>query len=234
MSTKLSILVIEDEKNICNFIKTSLQLQDYKIITAATAAEGLSIANSGSVDLILLDLGLPDMDGVNIIRQIRSWSSMPIIVISARTKEQDKVEALDCGADDYITKPFGTKELMARIRTAMRHSNRLVSEDEKYKRPYICKGLVIDFDKRLITLKGQNIHLTQIEFKIVSLLAQNAGKVLTYDTILTHVWGPYIEQNNQILRVNMAKVRRKLEQNPAEPQYILTEVGIGYRMAEED
>ncbi len=234
MSTKLSILVIEDEKNICNFIKTSLQLQDYKIITAATAAEGLSIANSGSVDLILLDLGLPDMDGVNIIRQIRSWSSMPIIVISARTKEQDKVEALDCGADDYITKPFGTKELMARIRTAMRHSNRLVSEDEKYKRPYICKGLVIDFDKRLITLKGQNIHLTQIEFKIVSLLAQNAGKVLTYDTILTHVWGPYIEQNNQILRVNMANVRRKLEQNPAEPQYILTEVGIGYRMAEED
>ena len=136
MSTKLSILVIEDEKNICNFIKTSLQLQDYKIITSATAAEGLSIANSGSVDLILLDLGLPDMDGVNIIRQIRSWSSMPIIVISARTKEQDKVEALDCGADDYITKPFGTKELMARIRTAMRHSNRLVSEDEKYKRPY--------------------------------------------------------------------------------------------------
>ncbi len=234
MSTKLSILVIEDEKNICNFIKTSLQLQDYKIITSATAAEGLSIANSGSVDLILLDLGLPDMDGVNIIRQIRSWSSMPIIVISARTKEQDKVEALDCGADDYITKPFGTKELMARIRTAMRHSNRLVSEDEKYKRPYICKGLVIDFDKRLITLKGQNIHLTQIEFKIVSLLAQNAGKVLTYDTILTHVWGPYIEQNNQILRVNMANVRRKLEQNPAEPQYILTEVGIGYRMAEED
>ena len=234
MSTKLSILVIEDEKNICNFIKTSLQLQDYKIITSATAAEGLSIANSGSVDLILLDLGLPDMDGVNIIRQIRSWSSMPIIVISARTKEQDKVEALDCGADDYITKPFGTKELMARIRTAMRHSNRLVSEDEKYKRPYICKGLVIDFDKRLITLKGQNIHLTQIEFKIVSLLAQHAGKVLTYDTILTHVWGPYIEQNNQILRVNMANVRRKLEQNPAEPQYILTEVGIGYRMAEED
>ena len=209
MSTKLSILVIEDEKNICNFIKTSLQLQDYKIITSATAAEGLSIANSG-------------------------WSSMPIIVISARTKEQDKVEALDCGADDYITKPFGTKELMARIRTAMRHSNRLVSEDEKYKRPYICKELVIDFDKRLITLKGQNIHLTQIEFKIVSLLAQNAGKVLTYDTILTHVWGPYIEQNNQILRVNMANVRRKLEQNPAEPQYILTEVGIGYRMAEED
>lgn len=168
------------------------------------------------------------------IRQIRSWSSMPIIVISARTKEQEKVEALDIGADDYITKPFGTKELMARIRAAMRHSNRLASQDENYKRPYSHNGLVIDFDKRLITLNGQKIHLTQIEFKIVSLLAQNAGRVLTYDSILTHVWGPYIEQNNQILRVNMANVRRKLEKNPAEPQYILTEVGIGYRMAEED
>ena len=123
---------------------------------------------------------------------------------------------------------------MARIRTAMRHSNRLSSEDENYKRPYICKGLTIDFDKRLISLNGQNVHLTQVEYKIVSLLAQNAGKVLTYDTILTHVWGPYIEQNNQILRVNMANVRRKLEENHAEPQYILTEVGIGYRMAEED
>ena len=234
MSTKLSVLIIEDEENICNFIRTSLQPQNYKIITASTAAEGLSIANSGSVDLILLDLGLPDMDGLHVIRQIRSWSSMPILVISARTKEQEKVEALDLGADDYITKPFGTKELMARIRTAMRHSNRLASQDENYKRPYSHNGLVIDFDKRLITLHGQNVHLTQIEFKIVSLLAQNAGRVLTYDSILTHVWGPYIEQNNQILRVNMANVRRKLEQNPAEPQYILTEVGIGYRMAEED
>ena len=234
MSTKLSILVIEDEENICNFIKTSLQLQGYKVTTAATAAEGLSMANSGTIDLVLLDLGLPDMDGLNVIRQLRSWTSMPIIVISARTKEQEKVEALDCGADDYITKPFGTKELMARIRTAMRHSNRLTSEAANYKRPYVCKGLTIDFDKRLITLNGQKVHLTQIEFKIVSLLAQNAGRVLTYDTILTHVWGPYIEQNNQILRVNMANVRRKLESNPAEPQYILTEVGIGYRMSEED
>lgn len=234
MSTKLSILIIEDEENICNFIKTSLQLQNYKVTTASTAAEGLCLINSGTIDLVLLDLGLPDMDGLNVIRQIRSWSSMPIIVISARTKEQEKVEALDCGADDYITKPFGTKELMARIRTAMRHSNRLTSEDENYKRPYVRKGLTIDFDKRLITLNGRNIHLTQIEFKIVSLLAQNAGRVLTYDAILTHVWGPYIEQNNQILRVNMANVRRKLEANPAEPEYIMTEVGIGYRMAEED
>lgn len=231
--SKLSVLIIEDEENICNFIKASLRPQNYKITTASTATEGLSVINSGSCDLVLLDLGLPDKDGLEVIKQVRSWSSLPIIVISARTKEQEKVEALDLGADDYITKPFGTGELMARIRTALRHSNKLTSDAELYKRPYVCGDLTIDFDKRLVLLKGESVHLTQIEFKIVSLLARNAGKVLTYDTILTHVWGPYIEQNNQILRVNMANVRRKLEQNPGEPRYIFTEVGIGYRMAEE-
>jgi len=231
--SKLSVLIIEDEENICNFIKTSLKPQGYKITTASTVAEGLSVINSGSCDLILLDLGLPGGDGLEIIKQVRTWSSLPIIIISARTKEQEKVQALDMGADDYITKPFGTAELMARIRTALRHSNKLSSKDELYKRPYVCGDLTIDFDKRLVLLKGERIHLTQIEFKIVSLLARNAGKVLTYDMILTQVWGPYIEQNNQILRVNMANVRRKLEKNPADPQYIFTEVGIGYRMTEE-
>lgn len=231
--SKLSVLIIEDEETICNFIKTSLRPQGYKITTASTAAEGLSIINSGGCDLVLLDLGLPDADGLEIIKQVRAWSSLPIIVISARTKEQEKVQALDLGADDYITKPFGTAELMARIRTALRHSNKLTSDDELYKRPYVSGDLTVDFEKRLVLLAGESIHLTQIEYKIVSLLARNAGKVLTYDTILTQVWGPYIEQNNQILRVNMANVRRKLEKNPAEPQYIFTEVGIGYRMAEE-
>ncbi|MCI8597119.1 MAG: response regulator transcription factor [Lachnospiraceae bacterium] len=231
--SKLSILIIEDEKNICNFIKATLKPQGYKIITATSAAEGLSIINSGSCDVVLLDLGLPDMDGLEVIKQVRTWSSLPIIIISARTKEQEKVQALDLGADDYITKPFGTAELMARIRTALRHSNRLESDDELCKRPYTSGALTIDFDKRLVLLNGESVHLTQIEFKIISLLARNAGKVLTYDAILTHVWGPYIEQNNQILRVNMANVRRKLEKNPAEPEYLFTEVGIGYRMAEE-
>ena len=165
--------------------------------------------------------------------QVRAWSSLPIIVISARTKEQEKVHALDAGADDYITKPFGTAELMARIRAALRHSNRLDSDSELYKRPYVCKDLTVDFDKRLVFLNGESIHLTQIEYRLVSLLARNAGRVLTYDKILTQIWGPYIERNNQILRVNMANVRRKLEKNPADPQYIFTEVGIGYRMAEE-
>lgn len=231
--SKLSVLIIEDEKNICNFIKTTLKPQGYKITTASSASEGLSIINSGGCDLVLLDLGLPDMDGLEIIRQVRTWSSLPIIIISARTKEQEKVQALDLGADDYITKPFGTAELMARIRTALRHSNKLESNDELCKRPYTSGALTIDFDKRLVLLNGESVHMTQIEFKIIALLARNAGKVLTYDTILTHVWGPYIEQNNQILRVNMANVRRKLEKNPAEPEYIFTEVGIGYRMAEE-
>ena len=213
--SKLSVLIIEDEENICNFIKTSLRTQGYKIATASTAAEGLSIVNSGSCDLVLLDLGLPDADGLEIIREVRSWSSLPIIVISARTKEHEKVLALDAGADDYITKPFGTAELLARIRTALRHSNRLDSDTELYKRPYVCGELTVDFDKRLVFLNGESIHLTQIEYRLVSLLA------------------PYIERNNQILRVNMANVRRKLEKNPADPQYIFTEVGIGYRMAEE-
>ena len=228
--SKLSVLIIEDEENICNFIKTSLRPQGYKIMTAA---EGLSIVNSGGCDLVLLDLGLPDEDGLEIIRQVRAWSSLPIIVISARTKEQEKVHALDAGANDYITKPFGTAELMARIRAALRHSNRLDSDSELYKRPYVCKDLTVDFDKRLVFLNGESIHLTQIEYRLVSLLARNAGRVLTYDKILTQIWGPYIERNNQILRVNMANVRRKLEKNPADPQYIFTEVGIGYRMAEE-
>lgn len=231
--SKLSVLIIEDEKNICNFIKATLKPQGYKIITASSAAEGLSIINSGGCDVVLLDLGLPDMDGLEVIKQVRTWSSLPIIIISARTKEQEKVQALDLGADDYITKPFGTAELMARIRTALRHSNKLESDDELCKRPYTSGALTIDFDKRLVLLNGESVHLTQIEFKIIALLARNAGKVLTYDAILTHVWGPYIEQNNQILRVNMANVRRKLEKNPAEPEYLFTEVGIGYRMAEE-
>lgn len=230
---KLSVLIIEDEENICNFIKTALRPQGYKITLASTAQEGLSILNSGGCDLLLLDLGLPDADGLEVIKKVRAWSSLPIIIISARTKEQEKVQALDLGADDYITKPFGTSELMARIRTALRHSNKLESPDELNKRPYVSGGLTIDFEKRLVILDGEKIHLTQIEFKIVSLLARNAGKVLTYDAILTHVWGPYIEHNNQILRVNMANVRRKLEKNPGEPKYIFTEVGIGYRMAEE-
>lgn len=232
MNKMIKILVIEDEKNIRTFITSVLTTQQYQVIPAVTGREGLSQATSQCPSLILLDLGLPDMDGMEIITQIRKWSSVPIIVISARIQEEDKVSALDAGADDYITKPFGNSELLARIRTALRHSNRL--QGPLANRPYRSGGLMIDFEKHLITRDGQEIHLTQNEFKIVSLLAKNCGRVLLYDHLIEHIWGPYSENDNTILRVNMANIRRKLEPNPAEPIYIFTEIGVGYRMAEED
>lgn len=234
MTHKLSILLVEDEKNICDFISTSLSAQDYRISTAHTGKEALPIITSQCPDLILLDLGLPDMDGMEIIRQVRTWSSVPIIVLSARTQEQEKVRALDLGADDYLTKPIGTSELLARIRTALRHNNRLNTDSPLYKRPFHAKGLTIDFEKHLVSVDGKDVHLTQIEFKIISLLAQNSGRVMTYDTIISNIWGPYADDDNSILRVNMAHIRRKLEQNPAEPQYVFTEIGIGYRMIEDE
>ena len=230
----MNILLVEDEKNICDFISTSLSAQDYRISTAHTGKEALPIITSQCPDLILLDLGLPDMDGMEIIRQVRTWSSVPIIVLSARTQEQEKVRALDLGADDYLTKPIGTSELLARIRTALRHSNRLNTDSPLYKRPFHAKGLTIDFEKHLVSVDGKDVHLTQIEFKIISLLAQNSGRVMTYDTIISNIWGPYADDDNSILRVNMAHIRRKLEQNPAEPQYVFTEIGIGYRMIEDE
>ena len=230
----MKLLLVEDEKNICDFISTSLSAQDYRISTAHTGKEALPIITSQCPDLILLDLGLPDMDGMEIIRQVRTWSSVPIIVLSARTQEQEKVRALDLGADDYLTKPIGTSELLARIRTALRHSNRLNTDSPLYKRPFHAKGLTIDFEKHLVSVDGKDVHLTQIEFKIISLLAQNSGRVMTSDTIISNIWGPYTDDDNSILRVNMAHIRRKLEQNPAEPQYVFTEIGIGYRMIEDE
>lgn len=233
MTPKQSTLIIEDEKSICSFIETILTANGYKVQTASTGEKGLSIATSLCPDLVLLDLGLPDMDGLDVIQQIRSWSGLPIIVISARTQEKEKVNALDTGADDYITKPFGTSELLARIRTALRHYQYASDLKGSAAIPiYHYDGLTIDFEKRLVTLNGQTIHLTQIEYKLVTLLAQNSGKVLTYDYIISHIWGPYADNNNQILRVNMAHIRRKLEVNPAEPKYIFTEIGVGYRMQE--
>lgn len=234
MQQKITILLIEDERNIHTIISIALNTPDYKLITASNGKEGLSLITSQCPDLILLDLGLPDIDGQTIIQKVRTWSSVPIIVISARTNEAEKVLALDSGADDYITKPFGTSELLARIRTAIRHSNRLNTNSLLYQRPFTAKGLTIDFDKHLVKLHDQNIHLTQIEFKIIALLAQNAGKVMTYDSIISTIWGPYADDNNRILRVNMANIRHKIEQNPGEPNYIFTEIGVGYRMIEED
>lgn len=233
MTNRVQILLIEDEKNICNFITTALEPANYKVISAFNATEGLSLATSLCPDVVLLDLGLPDMDGLEVIRHIRSWSQLPIIVLSARTSEEEKVRALDLGADDYITKPFGTSELLARIRTALRHSSRPTAPSAASS-IYHAKQMKIDFDRRLVTVNGKEVHLTQIEYKILTLLAKNSGKVITYDTIMDSVWGPYSDGNNRILRVNMANMRRKLENNPAAPEYIFTEVGIGYRMLEDE
>lgn len=231
MTNKQTILIIEDEKNIGNYIETIVTSNGYRAILALNGTSGLSLCTSHHPELILLDLGLPDMDGMEVLRRVRGFSGIPVIVISARTQEKEKVEALDNGADDYITKPFGSEELLARIRTALRHSAQ-VSKMQAADQVYSRDGLVIDFGKRLVTLNGEDIHLTQIEYKLVSLLAKNAGKVLTYDFILKDIWGPYADTDNQILRVNMANIRRKLEKNPAEPYYIFTEIGVGYRMKE--
>lgn len=234
MSIRNEILLIEDERNICNFIMTTLKSNNYKVSFALTAASGLSLAASACPDLILLDLGLPDMDGIDVIRNIRGWSNVPIIVISARTQEKEKVEALDAGADDYITKPFGTSEMMARIRTSLRRFNLNNQIASPVQNRYQARDLVIDYDKRVITVNGTIVHFTQIEYKILTYLSQNAGKVITYDSLITHIWGPFADNNNRILRVNMANIRRKLESNPADPQYIFTEIGIGYRMLENE
>ena len=181
-------------------------------------------------DLVVLDLGLPDVDGIEIIESVRQWTQLPIIVVSARTHENEKVNALDKGADDYITKPFSSAELLARIRVAIRHARTagVMASSGKF----ISGELAIDYDKHIVSINGGNCHLTQNEYKIVALLSRNAGKVLTYDYILKELWGPQSSGSNQILRVNMANIRRKIEKNPADPQYIFTEVGVGYRMQE--
>ena len=235
MSTKISVLIVEDEKHISDFMCKALQAHDYKAMQAFSGKEGIALINSQCPDIILLDLGLPDVDGLEIIQEVRRWSSSPIIVVSARSHEDEKVQALDLGADDYITKPFGTSELLARIRASLRHSNKLNSDSRLYLRPYVCDKLVIDFSRRVVLSDDKEVHLTPVEYKIVSYLAQNSGKVVTHTSLMTHIWGPYSDtDNNKILRVNMANIRRKLEENPAEPKYIFTEVGVGYRMKEDE
>ena len=221
-----------------------LKRHDYRVLCADNGTQGLDLIRSQCPDIILLDLGLPDMSGNKVISEVRTWTSTPIIVISARTAEHEKVQALDLGADDYITKPFGTSELLARIRASLRHlariraslrhSNRLRTDSTFYIRPYRHGEMTLDFSRRLLKIGQDPVHLTPIEYKIVAFLAQNSGKVVTYSTILSNVWGPYADGDNKILRVNMANIRRKIETDPAQPKYIYTEVGVGYRMAEDE
>ena len=228
MTIREKILVIEDEKSISHFISTVLNNNGYEAMQARTGSEALSMISSHCPDLIILDLGLPDMDGLDILRQLREWSSLPVVVVSARSYEKDKVQALDLGADDYLTKPFGTDELLARVRTASGN------DEIAQKGTYTVGDLTIDYNKHQALVRGVNVKLTLSEFRIVALLGKYAGKVLTYDFIIKELWGPRAGGDNQILRVNMANIRRKIEKNPAEPEYLFTEVGVGYRLAEGD
>ena len=221
MEIKDRILVVEDDKRISSFFKTVLESNRYDVIMASTGSEAYSLITSQCPDLVILDLGLPDMDGMNILRSVREWSSMPVIVVSARTHEKDKVEALDLGADDYIT--------------AIRHSRAaFLNQGGAPTGTFVSGGLTIDYDKHRVFVDGTDAGLTQNEYKIVSLLGKYAGKVMTYDSIIKEIWGPNMKNDNRILRVNMANIRRKIEKNPAEPQYIFTEVGVGYRIVEPD
>ena len=235
MEIKQKILIVEDERGIANFIKAILQSSNYDTLTAASGREAFSIISSHCPDLIILDLGLPDMDGMSIIKSVREWTQTPIIVVSARMHERDKVAALDAGADDYVTKPFGSSELLARIRTAMRHTrSQSTSSSVAQNGIFTAGSLTIDYNKHQVLIDGENAHLTQNEYRLLCLLASYAGKVLTYDFILKELWGPGAKGNNQVLRVHMANIRRKIEKKPAEPQYVFTEVGVGYRMVEGD
>ena len=235
MKIKEKILLIEDERTIRGFMQAILTANGYDVLMAGTGAMANTMISSHCPDLIILDLGLPDMDGMTILRSVREWSKVPILVVSARSHERDKVEALDAGADDYLTKPFGTEELLARIRAAIRHTRTALPNSQIAQSGKFTVGeLTIDYDKHQVLKRGENAKLTVNEYKIVALLGKYAGKVLTYDFIIRELWGPKAKTDNQILRVNMANIRRKIEDKPGQPQYIFTEVGVGYRMRESD
>lgn len=234
--TKSLVLVIEDDSIISCLLTKILCSFNYSVIVARSGNEALNIIASRMPDVILLDLGLPDMDGTEVIRSVREWSAVPIIVVSARDHGQDKVIALDLGADDYVTKQFDTSELLARIRTAIRHSSK---KDDSFannlnENSYHSGNLKICYETRRISVGDTEIHLTQNEYKIIYLLSRNAGKVLTHRFIISNVWGNGMTNDNKILRVNMANIRKKLNENSNAPEFIFTEAGIGYRMAEAD
>lgn len=232
MKNLLTVLVVEDDRSIVHLINTILSANEYRVLQVQSGWEAIAAISSHCPDVVLLDLGLPDMDGVEVIKNVRRWTQTPIVVISARSREKEKVEALDAGADDYLTKPFGMAELLARIRIALRHVGGASADVPAGKSQN--GRLSIDYDRRRVYLDGVEVHLTQVEYKIVMLTMLHIGKVLTYDYMIRSVWGARPTVNNQILRVNMANIRRKIEENPADPQYIITETGVGYRMIDQD
>jgi two-component system KDP operon response regulator KdpE len=228
---KTMVLLVEDEAQMRTFVRLALTAHGYRVLEVETGREALQQAAAHTPDLILLDLGLPDMDGLDVTRGLREWSATPIIVISARGQEREKVEALDAGADDYLTKPFGSEELMARVRVALRNAAR--TAQDPLSSVVTIGALRIDFAKRLVFLAEAEVHLTPIEYKLLVTLTKHAGMVMTHKQLLDQVWGPGHAHQMQYLRVYMAQLRQKLEENPAHPRYLLTEPGVGYRLKSE-
>ena len=224
------ILIIEDEAPIRRFLAPTLGNQAYQVLQATTAAEGIAMARSHNPDLTLLDLGLPDQDGLKVLEDIRSWSRRPVIILSARSQERTKVKALDLGADDYLTKPFGAEELLARIRVALRHSLQELHPEPVFDHG----GLRVDLERREVSLSGTPVHLTSLEYKLLEALVRRAGKVATHAQLLADVWGPGGEGQTHYLRIYMAQLRNKLEKDATRPRHFLTEPGVGYRLSEED
>jgi two-component system, OmpR family, KDP operon response regulator KdpE len=221
-----TILIIEDEPQMQRFLRASLSGSGYHVLEAETAKDGLAQAASHNPDLVLLDLGLPDQDGIQVTQHLRAWARMPIIVISARHKEEDKIHALDAGADDYLTKPFGVGELLARIRVALRHSARSDSGSSQF----VMGDVQVDLVKRRVTKGDAEVHLTPIEFKLLTTLIKYEGRVITHRQLLKEVWGPSFGEQTQYLRVYMGQLRHKLEDNPSRPRFLTTEPGVGYRL----
>jgi two-component system KDP operon response regulator KdpE len=229
MNNSATIIVIEDEAQIRRFLRTSLTSEGYQVIEAGTGKQGLAEAATRKPDLIILDLGLPDMDGVEVVKGVRAWSAVPVLILSARSQESDKISALDAGADDYLVKPFGVGELLARIRVALRHiSSTANAEDEGV---FSVGELKVDMMHRKVTVSGAEVHLTPIEYRLLAVLVKHAGKVLTHRLLLKEVWGPNYVERAHYLRIYMGILRHKLEKDPARPRFLLTEVGVGYRLA---
>lgn len=228
MNNSATLIVIEDEAQIRRFLRTTLASEGYQVIEAETGKQGLTEAATRKPDLIILDLGLPDMDGVEVVKGIRAWSSVPIVILSARSQESDKISALDAGADDYLVKPFGVGELLARIRVALRHVSSVANAEEGV---FSVDELKVDMVHRKITVSGAEVHLTPIEYRLLTVLVKHAGKVLTHRLLLKEVWGPNYVERAHYLRIYMGILRHKLEKDPARPRFLLTEVGVGYRLA---
>lgn len=220
-----SVVVVEDEKQIRRFVRSALEAEGCRVFEAESGQQGLVEAGTRKPDLIVLDLGLPDLDGVEFIRDLRGWSAVPILILSARSTENDKIVALDAGADDYLTKPFGVGELLARVRALLRRQGKS-SEGS----PVVSFGdIQADLSKRVVTRSGEPVHLTQIEYRLLALLMANPGKVMTHRHLLREVWGPSFVESNHYLRIYVGHLRQKLEADPAQPKYLLTETGVGYR-----